>query len=673
MNWPRSARPRVGSVTSKPRRVQEQPSAQARLDGRGICAFGASASVAVVWSQRRASRRHKICSSVSQRIGSGKDPEKPDANKCVGRLVIPRLWREFRDQAQLRLLIPATLISMSLAGTASLRAFLTGRLLDVALGFVGKGGDAVNALAPIAGLYFAAALYGYFANVVQGILFALARWKMSMQMRRKLFKALMRQEVAFFEKNSSGALVSRLTNDTDQLQNVLNRAPENLVTNLVRLVVSLVLMAKQHLLLTVISVAPLPMAFFLVKKTGQVVGRYGALQNDALARVNGVASEAIANVRAVQLAGAEGTETKEYEDATESYLEVIQQTLYKETALRFVSSLLNDALTDVPLLCLSCLFIARGELTMGQFYTYRTLLWSYRRGFRELSELFTGMARAQAVSKRYFDLTDREPSVYTRPNAQPLPRSSVSGRLELHRVGFCYDSPKDRWALRDVSFCVNPGEVVALVGASGAGKSTILKLCARLADPQEGCVRLDGHDLRDVDLKDLRRCLGVVDQDPSLFDRTVAANVAYGCDLPDGEEEERVASALQAAQASSFVKVLPPEKQLGERGSSLSGGQRQRLAIARAIARGAPVLLMDEPTSALDGESEEAVATTLTQLARDGHAVLVAAHRLRTVARAHRIIVLEGGTVVEEGKREELLAKPDSRYRAIIEPSMMID
>jgi len=563
---------------------------------------------------------------------------------------------------------------MSLAGTSSLRAFLTGRLLDTALGLAGKGADnAVNALAPIAGLYFAAALYGYFANVIQGILFALARWKMSMQMRRKLFKALMRQEVAFFENNSSGALVSRLTNDTDQLQNVLNRAPENLVTNLVRLVISLVLMAKQHFLLTVISVAPLPVAFFLVKKTGEVVGRYGALQNDALARVNGVASEAIANVRAVQLAGAEQTETKEYENATGKYLEVIQQTLYKETALRFVSFLLNDALTDVPLLCLSCWFIARGELTMGQFYTYRSLLWSYRRGFRELSELFTGMARAQAVSTRYFDLTDREPSVYTRPSASRLPRSTVSGRLELHGVGFRYPGLEDRWALRNVSFRVNPGEVVALVGASGAGKSTILKLCARLADPQEGCVQLDGHDLRDLDLKDLRQCLGVVDQDPSLFDRTVAANVAYGCEIPNGEEEERVAAALRAAQASSFVEVLPPDKQLGERGSSLSGGQRQRLAIARAIARGAPVLLMDEPTSALDGESEEAVAHTLTQLAKEGHAVLVAAHRLRTVARAHRIIVLEGGTVVEEGKREDLLAIPDSRYRAIIEPSMRID
>ncbi|CAJ1364447.1 unnamed protein product [Effrenium voratum] len=599
----------------------------------------------------------------------------PDASKDsgTGKALISRLLREFREQAQPRLLIPATVISMSLAGVASFRACLTGRLLDIALGIAQTGtGDAARALAPLAGLYLAAALYGYIANVFQSILFALARWKMSMLMRQNLFKALMRQEVAFFEQNSSGALVSRLTNDTDQLQNVLNRAPETLVTNLMRLTVSLVLMAQQHKLLTMASVAHMPLAFLLVKKTGQVVGRYGLLQNDALARVNGVASEAIANVRAVQLAGAESTETKEYDSATQNYLEVIQQTVYKETALRFLSTLLNDALADVPLLCLSCWFIANGELTMGQFYAYRTLLWSYRRGFRELADLFTGISRAQAVSRRYFDLKDREPRVRSEANALPLPKSAVKGHLKLDGVSFHY-ADQDSWELQDVSFCVEPGEVVALVGASGAGKSTVLKLCARLADPQEGSVQLDGKDLRELNLQDFRRCIGVVDQDPALFDRTVLENVAYGSELHDSEQQDEIAAAIKAAHASSFVQALPTEERLGERGSRLSGGQRQRLAIARAIARGAPVILMDEPTSALDGESEEAVAGTLTQLAREGRAVLVAAHRLRTVARADRIIVLEGGRVVEEGRREELLARPGSRYRLTVEPSMALD
>ncbi|CAE7218103.1 ABCB10 [Symbiodinium pilosum] len=566
---------------------------------------------------------------------------------------------------------------MSLAGTASLRAFLTGRLLDIALEFARNGSDpsgAFAALAPIAGLYFACALYGYMANVVQGILFALARWKMSMSMRQKLFKALIRQEVGFFEQNSSGALVSRLTNDTDQLQNVLNRAPETLVTNVMRLVVSLVLMAQQHVLLTLVSVAPLPLAFLLVKKTGKVVGRYGVLQNDSLARVNAVASEAIANVRAVQIAGAEKTEVEEYCQATNKYLKVIEQTLFKETALRFVSTLLNDALSDVPLLCLSCWFIACGQLTMGQFYTYRTLLWSYRRGFRELAELFTGVSRAQAVSQRYFDLTDRQPSVSSKPSATRLPLSHVRGTLSLQGVSFRYPD-QDEWALQDVTFDVQPGEVVALVGASGAGKSSVLRLCARLADPQDGSIRLDGHELRDLDLQDFRRCIGVVDQEPALFDRSVWDNVGYGCTLSQKGcvRDELLADAVAAAQATKFVEALPVDEPLGERGSRLSGGQRQRLAIARAIARGAPVLLMDEPTSALDGETEEAVASTLSRLAAQGRAVLVAAHRLRTVARAHRIVMLEDGRVVEEGRREELLAQPNSRYRATVEPSMEVE
>ncbi|CAE7210511.1 ATP-binding cassette sub-family B member 10, mitochondrial [Symbiodinium microadriaticum] len=632
-----------------------------RLDGSAKLRISSAVAFAACFTKK--DRRQPKISQLSEPEG-------------MTQTLTSRLAAEFRAEAKPLLLIPATLISMSLAGTASLRAFLTGRLLDIALDSAKTGGDpagAFHALAPIAGFYFACALYGYVANVVQGILFALARWKMSMSMRQKLFKALIRQEVGFFEQNSSGALVSRLTNDTDQLQNVLNRAPENLVTNLMRLVISLVLMAKQHTLLTLVSVAPLPLAFLLVKKTGQVVGRYSVLQNDSLARVNAVASEAIANVRAVQIAGAEQTEVQEYCKATNNYLKVIERTLFKETALRFVSTLLNDALSDVPLLCLSCWFIACGQLTMGQFYTYRTLLWSYRRGFRELAELFTGVSRAQAVSRRYFDLTDRQPTVYSKPAAMRLPQESVTGRLSLQGVSFQYPG-QDKWAVQNVTFDVNPGEIVALVGASGAGKSSILRLCARLADPQEGSVRLDGHDLRDLDLQDFRRCIGVVDQDPALFDRTVWENVGYGCniDIEDSSKQEQLAEAVNAAQATKFVEALPAEP-LGERGSRLSGGQRQRLAIARAIARGAPVLLMDEPTSALDGETEEAVASTLSRLASRGRAVLVAAHRLRTVARAHRIVVLEDGRVVEEGRREQLLEEPNSRYRATVEPSMEVD
>ncbi|CAE8605565.1 unnamed protein product, partial [Polarella glacialis] len=483
--------------------------------------------------------------------------------------------------------------------------------------------------------------------------------------------------VAFFEQNSSGALVSRLTNDSDQMQNVLNRAPETLVTNLLRCVIYLVMMAQAHPQLTFVSVLPLPFAFWLARKTGKVVGRFGVMQNDALARVNAVASEALANAKAVQLAGAEATEVKEYSTAIGRYLDVIKQTLFKETSLRFVSSLVNDACTDVPLMLLACWLIARGELSVGQFYTYRTLLLTYRRGFRELAELFTGVSRAKAVSQRYFELTDREPLVRSQSNAKHLEASSVRVEVELRGVSFRYPG-QDVWALKDVSIRARPGEVVALVGSSGAGKSTVLRLLARLADPDEGTVLLSGVDLREIDLGDLRRCLAVVDQDPALFDRTVRENIAYG--LPETSEgevgsDERIRRAAKASRAADFVEALPAgyEERLGERGSRLSGGQRQRLAIARAMARDAPLVLMDEPTSALDGESEEAVAESISALAAQGRTVVVAAHRLGTVARADRLLVLEGGMIVEEGTRKELLARPESRYRAVVEPSLSSD
>jgi len=588
-----------------------------------------------------------------------------DVDQEVGKGLAGRLLREFREQARPKLLVPATLISMSLTACGAFRAFASGQLLDLAV----AGGAGAADFAPLAGLYFGAALYGYVANVVQGILFALARWNMSMAMREKLFGTLMRQEVAFFEANKGGALVSRLTNDTDQMQQVMNRAPETLVTNLLRCGISLVLMAKQNYLLTFISILPLPFSWVVVKQIGKVVGRYGVMQNDALASVNAVASEAISNARAVQIAGAERTETWLYSQAIGAYLDIIRRTLFSETALRFLSTLINDACTDVPLMCLSCLFISQGHLTVGQFYTYRSLLFSYRRGFRELAELFTGFSRAKAVSTRYFELTDRIPLVRSAPGATLLAPSELEGVLELDGVSFRYPG-QDAVALQEARIIARPGELVALVGSSGAGKSTVLRLCARLADPTDGAVRLDGRDLREIELASLRRCLAVVDQEPAMFDRTVAENIAYG--LEGTLDEAALRAAASAAQASEFIAALPGgfDERLGERGTRLSGGQRQRLALARAVAVDARVLLLDEPTSALDGESEEAVASMLKGLAAQGCTVLVAAHRLATVARADRVYVLDGGRVVEQGTRDELLAIPGSRYRTVVEPGL---
>lgn len=586
-----------------------------------------------------------------------------------------RLWAEFREQARPSLLIPGTLIAMSLTLTRVLRAYLTGRLLDLAL----QGSSATLAdFSPLMTAYFGAALYEYGASVVEGILFALARWNMSMAMRQKLFRSLLRQEVAFFEANQSGALVSRLTNDTDQMQSVLNRTPETLVTNVLRCIASIFMMAQQHGVLTAVSIFPLPLALLLVRRTGKIVGKFGVMQNDALAQVNAVANEAVANARAVQLAGAEQTENRAYAYAIGKYLDVIRQTLFKETALRFVSSLVNDACTDVPLMCMCCLLIAQGQITVGQFYTYRSLLFGYRRGFRELADLFTGLSRAQAVSKRYFEIADREPKVKSRAVAERLDPQDVRGTLRVDGVSFRYPGSNSEWALREVSIDALPGEMVALVGASGAGKSTLLKICSRLMDPDVGTVRLDDRDIRDINLYDLRRCLGVMDQDPSLFNRSVTSNILYGVEDPipgtvaELNPQNRASAAALAARADGFLQGLPDgyESSLGERGSRLSGGQRQRVALARVLARDAQVYLLDEPTSALDGESEEGIATLLRQLADQGRTVVVSAHRVGTVARADRLVVLEHGRVVEQGRREDLLAMPTSRYKTVVEPGL---
>jgi subfamily B ATP-binding cassette protein MsbA len=307
--------------------------------------------------------------------------------------------------------------------------------------------------------------------------------------------------------------------------------------------------------------------------------------------------------------------------------------------------------------------VRAGRLTPGAFTSFLAALFAMYTPIKRLSRLNATLQGAMAASGRIFEVLDTHLEVRDAEGSRPLPRPQ--GEIEYKSVGFQYADGHGANVLRCVSFSAHAGEVVAIVGTSGAGKTTLMNLLPRFYDVTDGTITIDGADIREVTLKSLREQIGLVTQETVLFNDTVSANIAYGLEDVD---EARIESAARAAFAHDFILDLPRryDTMIGERGSRLSGGQRQRIAIARALLKDPPILILDEATSALDAKSEQLVQQALSNLMK-GRTTLVIAHRLATVRNAHRIVVLDGGEVKETGTHEELLKRPNGLYSRLYE------
>lgn len=556
------------------------------------------------------------------------------------------------------LLAMATLALLFSAGLNLAYPRLVGFIIDA----VQEGGAALDDYALLLmGLFAVGALF----TALRSYWFTVAGERVVARLRRKLYDSLVGQDIAFFDHHRTGELTNRLAADTTVVQNAATVNISMLLRFGVTAVGSLIIMLFISWRLTLVMLALVPVAVIGALVYGRIVKRLSRQVQDAQAEATEVAEETLAGIRTVRAFAREGVESARYGERVERSFDLARERARAAAwfgglagfagygaiggVLWYGGILLADPTSGMKV----------GDLTAFMIYTFAVAV-----AIGTLGTVWQDFMRAVGASERIFELIDEAPPAQL--DGETL--SAVEGRVGLHDVSFAYPTRPDRQVLHGVDFTLSPGEVVALVGPSGGGKSTIATLLARFYEPTAGRLTLDGQPLSGLDPHWLRRQLGGVAQEPMLFAASIADNIRYGA-LTATDDEVR--AAARAANAEGFIDAFPEgfETQVGERGVQLSGGQKQRVAIARALLKDPKVLVLDEATSALDAESEHLVQRALEVL-MEGRTTLVIAHRLSTVRNADRVVVIDGGQVVQQGSHEALMTE-GGLYRQLVERSMV--
>lgn len=507
-------------------------------------------------------------------------------------------------------------------------------------------GDRAFVLVPllIVGLFFVRGVFlylGQYLTVRTGAM-------VIRDLRQALYESIVHQSLSFFQIHPSGLILSRILHDVQRLQ----RLTTNQLADLVRvgaMVPFLLITALLHdWRLSLATMGALPLLAYPMIRLGKKLRRASTASQEDMARVASRLTESVAGIKVVQAFSMEEHEIGRFRDAVARMLRADLRAGRAGALAPAIMEFLGAGV-GAALFYFAGYQIARGRLDAGDFAVVLFCLGLLFMSTRRLNAVYAELQRGIAAATRVFDMLDREREIVDRPGVGSLP--AFAETISFEAVSFTYG---DQPVLSEVDLVIERGETVALVGASGAGKTTLANLLPRFYDPSSGAVRIDGHDLRTVGLASLRDQIGLVTQETLLFDDTVRSNIAYG---RDEVGLDRVVAVARASQAHEFIEELPRgyETRLGERGQRLSMGQRQRIAIARALLKDPPLLILDEATSALDAESEVLVQRALEQLMK-GRTSVVIAHRLSTVRRADRIVVLDRGRIVEQGSHASLLA-----------------
>ena len=541
------------------------------------------------------------------------------------------------------------MVALVLATAAALTPpYLAGLAIDKGI----TPGD-LDALTLIVVAFLVSAAVYWAATYVQTYLVGWVGQRALQDLRERIYTHLQSMSLGFYTRNRPGVLISRMTNDVQALDTLVTDGIVTMVSSVLTLVGVIVILLAIDVQLALVTFLTFP-----VLAIGSIVFRIASanayrLTREKIANITAYLQESLSGVRVVRSFGQEPRHLSEMTVLNEENREVNMRTVYLNAAY-FPAVELLSAVGTAAILLFGGYQVVEGNVELGVLFAFVGYLQTFFDPIQQISQLYTTYQQGMAALDKIFDLLDTEPDLVDPPNA--IDPGEIRGAIDLEGVWFGYGDDPERdggWALRDIDLRILPGQTVALVGETGAGKSTLAKLVARFYDPQRGRILIDGTDVRELDSNALRSRLGIVPQEGFLFSGTIADNVAFG---RPGASTEEIMEALRTVGGEPLVAGLPAglDTEVGERGTSLSAGERQIVAFARALLAEPRILILDEATSNVDVRTERRIEQGLERLLI-GRTAIVIAHRLSTIRRASRIVVLENGTIAESGTHEELL------------------
>jgi len=480
--------------------------------------------------------------------------------------------------------------------------------------------------------------------------------------RNQAYAHLHKLPMSFFKNERTGNLISRITNDATILQTSISAVFLNLIREPLSIIVFLGIAISISPELTLFSIVVLPFSLAIIGWIGLKLRKQSAILQRKMADITTVLHETISGVKIVKAFGMEAYENKKFSAETNGFFKIVLRMVRVRNSASPITEFLSVVVGVAIIYYGGMLVLETHELKPSEFLGFLFAIFQLMPPIKELSSVNNRIQESSAAADRIFEIIDTEPDIKDKPDALEI--AGFKDSLDFSKVSFRYPDA-DGNVLSNIDLSVKRGEIVALVGSSGAGKSTLIDLIPRFFDPQQGSILLDGIDIRDIKISNLRSIMGIVTQETVLFNESVRNNIAYGLeDYP----VSKIIEASKSANAHEFIEHLPDgyNTVIGEKGTKLSGGQRQRISIARALLKNPPIMIFDEATSALDNESEVLVQEAIERLMED-RTTFVIAHRLSTIRNANRILVLENGSIVQRGTHEELMQDTNGIYKKLYE------